>query len=208
MEDCLVKVLLEVPGWLTTDEAELLFSLTRDWEAPGQCVELGAYQGHSTICMALALDARAHSSDLLLSIDKHSGSAEHQLGGSAFDLSTLDDHGSVNTEHLLRKHLETFQVMHRVVVKVSDTRDAGVNFSQPIRLLFVDADHELNKVREDIAAWEAHVSPAGCIVLHDVGGWPGPTIVAGELLASGYTRVEQAGTLLALRKPSPEEHLQ
>jgi hypothetical protein len=155
--------------------------------------------------MALALKARGDASDLLLSIDKHSGSAEHQPGGSAFDLSTLDGCGSVNTEQLLRKHLEQFEVSDRVLVKVVDSRDAGLSFSNSVRVLFVDADHELDRVREDVAAWQPHLSPAGCIILHDVGGWPGPTIVAGELLATGYTRVEQAGTLLALRKPLQDE---
>lgn len=45
----------------------------------------------------------------------------------------------------------------------------------------MDADHEEGNVREDVRVWVQHMSVGGVLVLHDVGAWPGPTKVAGEL---------------------------
>jgi MMP 1-O-methyltransferase len=200
--DPLSTVLRDVPGWLTKNEADLLYSIVRDWPASGQCVELGSYQGRSTICSALALEARDRNTEQLLSIDTHTGSKEHQPGGLGFNASTLDANGIINTEPLLRNYLTSFNVSHRVHIHVNDSRDAALRFSGEVRILYVDADHELDSVRQDVEAWRKHLSPAGCILLHDVGAWPGPTIVAGELLGEGFKRVAQAGTLLVLSKAS------
>lgn len=196
----LSKVLNEVPGWLTPEEAELLYTIVRDWPAAGRSVELGSFQGRSTICMALALEETHPESHRILSIDTHKGSDEHQPGGRGFDPTTVDEKtGKINTEHLLRKNLHEFEIAHRVEIIVGDSVEQAQQFHDSARVLFVDANHATEFVRADISAWSRHLAPSGCLLLHDVGAWPGPTIVAGELLAQGYNRVEQAGTLLALR---------
>jgi hypothetical protein len=44
-----------------------------------------------------------------------------------------------------------------------------------IGLLFIDAEHAYEAVREDFDAWSPFVSPGGYVVLDDVPGWYGPT---------------------------------
>ena len=198
----LERVVEEVSGWLSIAEAELLFTLAREWPSDSRCVELGSFQGRSTICTALGLKHSGTLHGKFLSIDTHKGSKEHQPCGWAFDPCSIGEGGVVNTEILLRRNLARFHVDHLVEVFVGKTVDLAESFSDQIRILFVDADHRLEAVRSDVKAWSKHVPVGGCIALHDVGNWTGPTIVAGELLARGFEHYKQSDTLLALRRVS------
>ena len=51
----------------------------------------------------------------------------------------------------------------------------GKNWSLPIELLFIDANHSYLAVRSDIRFWSSHVIEGGWIVFHDYGNpnYPG-----------------------------------
>lgn len=194
--DWLVRA-TRLPGWLEADEALLLNRLAARLDRRGRCVELGAYQGRSTLALASALTPQ----DRLLSIDTFAGSAEHQPGEDFFDPSTLTPEGAVCTLDLFRRNLADAGLIDRVDIWVMRTAEAAARFAGTVSLLFVDADHAYSAVSADVAAWRAHLGPEGVIVLHDVGDWEGPTRCAADLLADGFTRVAQAGTALALQAP-------
>jgi len=195
-------MLSQVHGWLTEEEGEMLYGLARDWPGGGRVVELGAYQGRSTVCLAAGLVARDIRSRPLLSVDTHKGSQEHQPGAFAFDPTTLSRvSGVVDTLPLLTWNLERFGLLGVVEIAVQTSQQAGQAFQGDIRLLFVDADHSPEAVQNDWAIWKEHLEASACVVLHDVGGWPGPTRLAEMLLTSGdYVLVKQVGSALAIRQ--------
>lgn len=187
----------DVPGWLEPEEALLLCALAARRQAFGRCVELGAYQGRS----AIALSAGIPDGQRILSVDTFGGSAEHQAGGTYFDPATLRLDGSVDTLPLFLANLTRTGLAHRVEVCRMSTVDAAAWFQGQVALLFVDADHAYDSVCADVEAWRPHLCPGAVLVLHDVGDWEGPTRCAADLLSEGFTRVDQAGTALALRTP-------
>jgi len=201
------KELKAVPGWLSEEEACLLFEVAAR-TVRGRIVELGSYKGRSTVALARGrqLGRRLHKEaegGPVLTVDTFEGSAEHQPGGRWFDPRSWDAvKGAVSLESGLRSNLVSFRVDMDVEVAVSSTIAAAARFQGGVGLLFVDAGHGRNEVAEDLAAWAPHVIDGGLVVLHDVGEWEGPTAVAAELLRRGYIRVSRAGTTLALLKPT------
>lgn len=186
-----------VPGWLEPDEAILLHDLAMRLHGRGRCVELGAYQGRSSIALAAGIPA----GDTILSIDTFAGSPEHQPGQGCFDPSTLQPDGSVDTIALFRCHIAGAGLADRVEAWRMRTTEAAERFAGRVALLFVDADHAYDATCADVAAWRRHLASGAVIVLHDVGDWPGPTRCAADLLEQGCTRLDQAGTALALATP-------
>lgn len=186
-----------VPGWLEPDEAVLLHDLAARLHDRGRCVELGAYQGRSSIALAAAIPA----GEAILSIDTFTGSPEHQPGHAYFDPSTLQPGGSVDTIALFRRHVADAGFADRVEAWRMRTTEAAERFAGRVALLFVDADHAYEATCADVAAWRRHLADCAVIVLHDVGDWPGPTRCAADLLQQGCTRLDQAGTALALTTP-------
>jgi O-methyltransferase len=55
----------------------------------------------------------------------------------------------------------------------------------PIDLLYIDANHDYESVKEDFELWSRFVRPGGLIIGHDFGVFPGVTRFAGEFGASG-----------------------
>ena len=186
-----------MPGWLSLQEAQFLHKLAAKQYKLGQCVEVGAYQGRSAIAMASALPA-GHR---LISVDTFAGSAEHQPGGPFFDPDTLSDSGGVDTLPLYQKHVEAAGLLDRIEVRKMTSNEAADGFEGAVSLLFVDADHRYESVTDDICSWRPHLAADAIIVLHDIGGWEGPTRCAADLLAQGFSRLAQSGTALALRVP-------
>jgi hypothetical protein len=193
------RVLCEVPGWLSKPEASLLYEFARDWPGTGDVVEIGSYQGRSTICLAFGVAER--KSGRVISVDMHTGSREHQPGKRAYHPETFcPETGGIDTLALLRANLSLFEVAEVVQTRVMTSVAAAATFTSPVRLLFIDADHHVQSVLEDLFAWKCHLEKGACVILHDVGGWPGPTAAARRLVATGrFLPVRQADSALALR---------
>ncbi|MBI2716521.1 MAG: class I SAM-dependent methyltransferase [Rhizobiales bacterium] len=186
-------------GWLSREEAELLYRLSAAASRHGRVVELGSYCGRSSIVLAAAL--KDASSGSLVCVDTFRGSAEHQPGCRYFDAETLVD-GVVNTYPTFSRNLEQAGLLERVEVMRLSTLAAAVGFSDSIGLLFVDADHDYEAIRADLQAWVPGIIQDGWIVVHDIGQWSGPTRAAADLLDAGFKRYAQSGTALALCKPA------
>jgi MMP 1-O-methyltransferase len=200
MQSNLEEVLRNVPGWLTIEEAVMIFELARDSPAEGTVVELGSYLGRSTICLALGVSERKDKFRSVISVDPHTGSEEHQPGAWAFKPETLNQQtGVIDTLPLFRANISRFGVSDIVEIWMMTSLQAAAHCDDKVRLLFVDADHREEAVYADIVAWKEKLSEHGYVVLHDVGSWPGPTAVAERLIASGqFWPVLRAGTALAL----------
>lgn len=162
---------LEVEGFLNPHEAGLLRDLAATAPKGGTIVELGSYRGKSTV--ALAMGARV-SESLVWAIDDHG--SYHQ---GETDFGPQD-----NVAFLMNIVHNGFADVVRVINLPS--LHVAVVWDKPIDLIFLDANHEYEFVKQDFECWQDRVNADGLIAMHDTGGnWPGVTQFVNELLAAG-----------------------
>lgn len=131
-----VRLAEDVDGWLSDDEARILFQLAKAVTGKGCIVEIGSWKGKSTIC--LAAGSLAGSKPTVNAIDPHVGSPEHQLNGRVWTFDTFQ-------ENIARAGVS--DVVRPVV---ATSAEAASDFFDPVELLFVDGAHELEMVRMDL----------------------------------------------------------
>src|SRR5678816_4196366 len=161
----------DVAGWLTQLEGRKLASLA-DSKA---VLEIGSYQGRSTICMA-------QTAARVVSVDWHGG----DIGCG---------YGSTETE--FRANLEKYGFTGKVDVHVC--RSSDYVSDERFDLVFIDGAHDYPSVKTDIAIALKALKPGGLIAFHDYrtfegeydGGWDeGVTNAVDQLLSNGATLLE------------------
>ena len=166
----------EVNGFLSRKEAGLLYWAARDWPVAGSVIELGSYEGRSTLVFALA------------------GRCVHAI--DAWSATSLKDQSSNRGVAPVDTVFDTF------VANVSRTvSEEGVTIHRGLThhvgrewglgkgaILFVDAGHTYADVRNDLEVWTPHLHSHGLLIMHDVLGdaWLGVTHASGELLKQGW----------------------
>lgn len=129
----------------------------------GKLVEVGCWKGRSTAF--LLVEAYNRSPDIrVYAVDTWLGSAEH-----AADPHILA--GTLHDEFL--KNVEP--VAHRLTSMQMTSLEATGWFNDgSLDGVFIDAAHEYEAVRADIAAWRPKVRAGGILAGHDyMAGWPG-----------------------------------
>lgn len=88
-----------------------------------------------------------------------------------------------------------------------NTHVAGLAWSSPISLLFIDAGHDEDNVRKDIELWLPWVKPGGVVAFHD---WDEPFDRSsahwairfyGEKSVEGWERIECPSGMAMFRRP-------
>jgi predicted O-methyltransferase YrrM len=184
--DDLEALTADVDGWLHPDECRLLYTLARDADPAGVIVEIGSWQGKSTIC--LAAGAMAGRGARVVAIDPHRGTSLHD--------------GDETTEPALRRNLERAGVADQVEVVVATSEDAEVGWQRPVALLWIDGDHAYESAINDLVTWERHVMPGAAVAMHDTFLEEGPERVVRERLIGSrrYTSFRYAATITAAAK--------
>jgi predicted O-methyltransferase YrrM len=176
--------MLGVEGWCKPPERAALYRLARDGPGEGLIVELGCYQGLSTIY--LAAGSKAAGREQVVAIDPH------HLGS----FPPLQD-------NLCRAGLDDWV---RPIVAHSDEVAAAWD-GQAIRLLYLDGDHRYGQVRRDFEAWQGWVVPGGVIAFHDTiePDWPDVARFLDERLIDGeWLFPHVAGSIVyAVKGPIP-----
>jgi predicted O-methyltransferase YrrM len=186
-----------IEGWLEPDEGELLVLAVR--EALGRCVgavvEVGSYLGRGTVAIALAIRSTG-TARRFVSIEPHRdriGAADtgYQRGTSSPARLAANLAACGVTEH----------------VETLACEPTSLEWSGPIALLFIDGLHDYPSVAADLHHFAPAVEPGGLVALHDCADYfPGVQAVVEECLASGgWALVDQARTLVVLRKVPAEE---
>jgi predicted O-methyltransferase YrrM len=157
------------------DEIEKLCSLAED----KTILEVGAEWGRSTV--ALASVAR-----MVYSVDCHLGA---DRGGDSLDT--------------FWKNIQRYKLRTKVIPIVGFGKDIAPIFKDEFfDLLFLDADHRYESVRDDIGFFVRMVKPGGWIAFHDY-GVPhfGVTQAVEEFAAKIGGKTEVVRSLAVLRKP-------
>lgn len=137
--------------WFGDESQRALADLYRMVEAKtGQIVEIGSWEGRSTIALADAVYPVQ-----MRAIDTWRGSPGEPSAGLAAERDVFATF-SENTAHL--KNLSVFRMGWREYVEKG--------LIGPTRFLFIDAEHSYHEVHDTIQAWRPHMLP-GSIVCGD-----------------------------------------
>ena len=188
----LIELLAGVPGWLTDDEAWALHEAVRTQPAHGRkliAVELGSWQGRSTIAIASAL--RARGGGTVFAVDPHRDSALHHATGIADTFESLE----INVRSAgLSDHV-------RAIRRVSTETAPGFARST-VDFLFVDGSHLYEDVAADLEAWGDALVDRAVVAFHDARDEPGVARFVEDRVAtagSGFYELRGVDNLLLTR---------
>jgi MMP 1-O-methyltransferase len=194
-------------GFMPPAEGLALSEAAAAYEPCGPVLEIGSYCGKSTIYLAAA--ARA-AGQLVVTVDHHRGSEEHQPGWEYHDPALVDPAtGRLDTLPSLRATLAAAGLEEHVVVVVGRSADVARLWATPLGLVFIDGGHTEAAAVTDYESWAPWVAVGGALAIHDVfpdpadGGRP-PYLIYMRALASGaFTEVRAEGSLRLLERTGP-----
>ncbi len=174
----------------TAVEGPYLYQLARCASRLGVVVEIGSWQGKSTIWLAKGSEAADGSE--LYAIDPHVGGRDLEKIGLI----------NVNTEEAFRENIRKAGLEKRVIPIVVTSMDALEGWHKTIGMLWIDGDHSYESVSTDFYGWLPFVADGGVIALHDTYSWEGVRkLVDNEILPNpGYRVLGQVDGILAIQK--------
>jgi predicted O-methyltransferase YrrM len=164
-----------VDGWLTPEQARRLYAAAATCPAGGTIVEIGSFQGRSTIALA----SGAADGVAVVAIDPHAGT----------DRGPGEIHGHEREASADRARFDANLAAAGVTGKVrhvavfSDAAHSCV--SGTVDVLFIDGAHRYAPARADLRDWGARVGDGGTLLVHDAFSSVGVTLAIGRELVLG-----------------------
>ena len=191
-------------GFMPSAEGLALFDAAAEYASRGPVLEVGSYCGKSTIYLAAAASAVGQ---LVVTLDHHRGSEEHQPGWEYHDPSLVDQAvGRLDTLPALRAALAAAGLEEHVIVVVGRSADVSSLWGTPLGLVFIDGGHTEKAAVTDYEGWAPWVAPGGALAIHDVfpdpadGGQAPHTIYRRALASGAFTQVRAEGSLRLLKR--------
>ncbi len=142
-----------VENWFTDESCATLAGLVRTVEpVPGRIVELGSWEGRSTLAIAAATSRPIHAVDHWNGAASDEYQQEQVKGRDVFKAWQANLSG--------RAHVTPFRM---------DWADYAKQHDDPVALVFIDADHTYEQVMDQIYAFRPLMSHGGIICGDD---WP------------------------------------
>ena len=192
------------PGFMPPDEGLALYAAGVRAAEVGPLLEIGTYCGKSTIYLAAAARPAGR---VVVTVDHHRGSEEHQPGWVYHDPTLVDPvTGRVDTLPTMRRTLAAAGVEDCVIAVVGASATVAAHWSTPLGLVFIDGGHTEPAARTDYASWTPHLAPGGYLAIHDVfpdpaDGGQAPYHVYRTAVDSGqFGEVTVTGSLRVLRR--------
>jgi len=200
----LIRAAEAAPGFMPTAEGLALFDAAAAYAARGPVLEIGSYCGKSTIYLAAAAGP---AGQLVVTVDHHRGSEEHQPGWEYHDPRLVDPvTGRIDTLPSLRATLAAAGLEDRVVVVVGRSADVARLWGTQLGLVFIDGGHTDAAAITDYEGWAPWVAHGGALAIHDVfadpaeGGQPPFRIYQRALKSGAFTEVRAEGSLRLLER--------
>jgi predicted O-methyltransferase YrrM len=150
-------IVSDVQGWMTAGQAATLYDSAVRCGEGGTIVEIGSFQGRSTIVLALAADPTVN----VIAIDPHAGNDRGPQEIDGFVDEAGSDHATFN------QNLVDAGVGDRVRHLRMFSDDAHDAVDGEIDVLYIDGAHRYAPARSDIASWGARVDRGGTMLIHD-----------------------------------------
>lgn len=190
----LLQKINHIEGWLSEKEAETLISFSQKVCLNGtglpNIVEIGSYQGKSTVLFASVLKNNA-SRGKVYAIDTHDG----KLGALDLGLKSYTPSLAGFQRNIAKAELQDN-------VKPIIARSVDVHWQLPVSILFIDGLHDYPNVARDFWHFEKWLQPGGFVAFHDYADYfPGVKAFVDELCKAGtYQKFQKAETLIVLQK--------
>jgi predicted O-methyltransferase YrrM len=204
MNPDLIRAADAAPGFMPAAEGLALFEAAAAYAARGPVVEIGSYCGKSTIYLAAAA---GQAGQVVVTIDHHRGSEEHQPGWEYHDPRLVDPvTGRIDTLPSLRATLATAGLEDQVVVVVGRSADVARLWGTPVGLVFIDGGHTDAAAITDYEGWAPWVAHGGALAIHDVfadpaeGGQAPYRIYQRALKSGAFTEVRAEGSLRLMER--------
>jgi MMP 1-O-methyltransferase len=204
MADDLLAAARAAEGFMPDDEGHALYVAARDVPVDGPLLEIGSYLGKSTLYLAAAARARK---GLVVTVDHHRGSEEHQPGWEYHNPSLVDGvTGRIDTLPGFRRTIAAAGVEDVVVAVLARAETLAELWTRPLAFLFLDGSHTDESAQRDYECWVPHVAAGGVLAIHDVfpdpaDGGQAPYRVYRRALDSGeFAELPGCGSLRLLRR--------
>ncbi|WP_134738864.1 class I SAM-dependent methyltransferase [Nocardioides sp. 503] len=174
-----------IPGWLTRDQARLLYDEALAVSAGSALLEIGSHQGRSTVVLGKVADATGGE---VIAIDPF---VEGRLFGGA------------PTKTKFLAHLDEAEVAH-VVRHVEDySTQARPAWTEHFQYLYIDGKHDFWTFSDDLL-WARFLPPGAPVLVHDAYSSIGVTLgILARVLFSRELRYERREGSMALFRTSP-----
>jgi Methyltransferase domain len=189
--DAALRCLAPIGGWLTEEQALRLFDAAGRVPDEGRIVEIGSFQGRSTVALALG----APGAGEIVAIDPHAGNDRGPQEIAGYGAEAAEDHD------VFHANLERAGVDDRVRHVRQFSEAALGEVAEPIDLLYIDGAHRFGPARTDIVAWGRRVRDGGTLLLHDTFSSVGVTLALLVTLVPGrrFRYVGRSGSLSEYR---------
>lgn len=134
----------DIAGWLTRDQARVLWAEAQRVRPGGRIVEIGSHQGRSTVLLASGA-AR------VIAIDPF-------VGGAMF--------GGLATKDRLLANLARAGVTDRVELRQARSTELRPGWREPIDFLYIDGKHDYWTLSDDLR-WAGFLPAGGRLAIHD-----------------------------------------
>ena len=175
-----------IPGWLTSQQAELLFEQAGALPAGAVALEIGSHQGRSTVVLAHAVRA---GGGRVVAIDPF-------VDGQLF--------GGSGTRTHFERHIGMAGVDETVELVCDYSTRARKSWTRPFDLLYIDGKHDYWTLSDDLK-WRVHLPDGAAVLVHDCFSSIGVTLgILRHVLPAGDLRYERrAGSLALFRVGRP-----
>lgn len=178
------------PGWLSDAEADALADLARATVV----LEVGAWLGRSTVAMA-------RTAKLVISVDHHRGSTEHQAQAAERYTPGLHD-AATGEDSTLRRFMANIKELDNIVPVIAPFEQCAP-YIGGCGMAFIDGQHDHESVyRNAQDAWTMCLAYDAPLVFHDYGTWPGVVSAVAQLrrIWKASLEVPEGTTLAVLRR--------
>lgn len=184
----LLHAIRRAKGFMPEDEGMELYRTALQYGPRGPVLEIGTYCGLSTLYLA---GAARETGGVVVTVDHHRGSEEHQPGWEYHDPSLVDPAtGLIDTLPQFRATIRDAGLEDHVVAVVGASTAVAALWRTPLGMLFVDGGHTDEAATADYEGWVPWVIHGGGLVIHDV--FPDPA-AGGRAPFRIYRRAMESG---------------
>ncbi len=148
-----------VDGMTWEEETELLFYLAALSTTKGDIIEVGSWLGKSTIY--LALGCQVSGQGVVHAVDTFGGNPGKE------EMYTAPLKNGETIYQRFQKNIQLAGIADYVKAYPMTSRQARKKIKTLARLVFIDACHDYEAVKDDIQLWADSVSSHGYLVFHD-----------------------------------------
>lgn len=181
-----------VEGWLTDAQARRLWDRAATLRPSATIVEIGSFQGRSTIVLATAAPEGVD----VVAVDPHAGNDRGPQEIEGFESEAEADN------RRFEENLAAAGVRDRVRHVRRFSHEALGDVDGTVDLLYIDGAHRFGPALDDIRRWGDRVAPGGTLLIHDSFSSIGVTLalLASLFTSRSYRYVGRAGSMTEYRR--------